>query len=51
VLRSSENLDAKIEYILQNPVRARLVKNWQQYLWLWRRPAADPYTPPETRSP
>jgi REP element-mobilizing transposase RayT len=47
VLRSSENLDAKIEYVLQNPVRAGLVQNWQQYRWLWRRSAENPYAPSE----
>jgi REP element-mobilizing transposase RayT len=45
VLRSSENLDAKIEYILQNPVRAGLVQNWQQYRWLWRKSLDNPYAP------
>ena len=46
VLRSSENLDAKIDYILQNPVRAGLARDWQQYRWLWRKPVENPYTPP-----
>jgi REP element-mobilizing transposase RayT len=49
VLRSSENLDAKIDYILQNPVRAGLVQDWQMYPWVWRRPQANPYAPPESR--
>jgi putative transposase len=49
VLRSSENLDAKIDYILQNPVRAGLVQDRQMYPWVWRRPAANPYAPPESR--
>ena len=39
VLRSSESLDAKIAYILANPVRASLVNKWQDYPWLWLRPA------------
>jgi REP element-mobilizing transposase RayT len=38
VLRSSESLDAKIAYILANPVRYGLVNKWQDYPWLWRRP-------------
>jgi REP element-mobilizing transposase RayT len=50
VLRSSENLDAKIDYILQNPVRRGLVENWRQYCWLWLRPAENPYAPPEKQS-
>ena len=47
VLRGSENLDAKIDYILQNPVRAGLVQDWQTYPWLWRRPAVNPFAPPQ----
>jgi len=46
VLRASENLDAKVEYVLQNPVRAGLVQEWQMYRWLWRRPVENPYAPP-----
>ena len=38
VVRSSESLDAKIDYILQNPVRAGLVKIASEYPWSWRRP-------------
>ena len=38
VLRSSESLDAKVEYVLQNPVRKRLVDHWRQYRWTWQRP-------------
>jgi len=44
VLRSSENLDGRIEYILQNPVRKGLVADWREYRWLWQRqdhPVAD----------
>jgi hypothetical protein len=48
VLRSFENLDAKIDYLLQNPVRAGLVQEWQMYRWVWRRPVANPYAPPKT---
>jgi REP element-mobilizing transposase RayT len=49
VLRSSENLDAKIDYILQNPVRVGLARDWQMYPWVWRRPQANPCVPPESR--
>jgi len=38
VLRSSEDLDAKIDYILQNPVRSGLVADWREYQWAWQRP-------------
>jgi REP element-mobilizing transposase RayT len=31
VLRSSESLDDKIQYVLQNPVRRGLVGDWRQY--------------------
>jgi REP element-mobilizing transposase RayT len=37
VVRSSEGLDAKVEYVLQNPVRRGLVKDWQEYAWAWQR--------------
>ncbi len=37
VLRSSENLDAKIEYILQNPVRKGLIDDRRRYRWGWQR--------------
>jgi REP element-mobilizing transposase RayT len=33
VLRSSESLDAKMAYILDNPVRAGLVSYWKDYAW------------------
>ena len=35
VLRSSENLNEKIQYILQNPVRKGLVAAPEEYPWLW----------------
>ncbi|MFZ0275558.1 MAG: hypothetical protein WA254_01580 [Candidatus Sulfotelmatobacter sp.] len=31
VVRSSESLDAKIAYLLENPVRAGLVEEWVDY--------------------
>ena len=37
VLRSSENLDAKVDYVLRNPVRKGLVAHWQEYRWIWQR--------------
>ncbi len=38
VLRSSESLDAKILYLLENPARAGLVARWEDYRWLCRKP-------------
>ena len=35
MLRSDENVIEKREYIFNNPVRAGIVKSWQEYSWLW----------------
>jgi REP element-mobilizing transposase RayT len=43
VLRSSENLRRKIQYILDNPVRKGLVAAWAEYCWLWYREPENPY--------
>jgi len=40
VLRSSEGLDAKVEYVLRNPVRKGLVRDWHQYGWAQREDLA-----------
>ena len=40
VLRSSESLDQKVDYVLNNPVRKGLVVAPSDYRWLWRKPAA-----------
>src|SRR5208282_4379846 len=45
VLLSSENLDAKIIYLLDNPVRARLATQWPDYPWLWQKPFVNPFAP------
>lgn len=37
VLRSSEKLDEKVQYIAQNPVRKGLVVEPGEYPWLWIR--------------
>jgi REP element-mobilizing transposase RayT len=37
VLRSSESLDVKVDYVLHNPVRAGLVSHWPEYPWAWRK--------------
>ena len=34
VLRSSEALDAKVLYVLENPVRRGLVSRWEDYPWV-----------------
>ncbi len=45
VLRKSEKLDEKIQYILDNPVPKGLVLTSQQYRWLWQRESINPYKP------
>ena len=37
VLRCSEGLDAKVQYVLENPVRKGLVRHWNEYPWAWQR--------------
>jgi REP element-mobilizing transposase RayT len=37
VLRSSDGLDAKVNYVLQNPVRKGLAKDWRECKWAWQR--------------
>ena len=37
VLRCSESLDAKVAYILANPVRAGLVRIPEEYRWSWKK--------------
>jgi|SRR5579862_1079112 len=43
VLRSSDNLDAKMAYILENPVRGGLVNDWREYKWIWRAAEGNPF--------
>ncbi len=45
VLRSSESLDAKVQYLLENPVRRGLVTEWTGYPWLWKKAHANPFAP------
>jgi len=45
VLRSSEKLDEKIQYTLDNPVRRGLVSTCREYRWLWYRGLKNPYKP------
>jgi hypothetical protein len=39
-LRHDESLQAKTEYILQNPVRAKLVARAEDWPWVWLPGAA-----------
>jgi REP element-mobilizing transposase RayT len=45
VLRSSESLDAKVAYMVANPVRKSVVSVPEEYPWLWRKAAQSPYAP------
>ena len=45
VVRTSESLDAKIAYILENPVRKGLVSDWCRYPWHWYSPPENPCAP------
>ena len=45
VFRSSESVDAKIAYVLDNPVRKGLVQNWCEYKWIWQAPKPNPFSP------
>jgi putative transposase len=45
VLRSSESLDQKVGYVLDNPVRLGLVSVVTEYRWLWRRAFENPFVP------
>jgi REP element-mobilizing transposase RayT len=45
VLRCSENLDSKIRYLLENPVRRGLVSTWRDYPWLWQKTFVNPFAP------
>ena len=47
VLRSSEKLDEKIAYILNNPVRSGMVADWREYRWIWYQAMQNPYAPPK----
>jgi len=45
VLHSSESIDAKIIYLLDNPVRAGLVTQRTSYPWLWQKPFVNHFAP------
>lgn len=42
VLRCSENLDAKIQYLVENPVRRGLARHSHEYPWLWQKRFVPP---------
>jgi REP element-mobilizing transposase RayT len=37
VVRCAEGMDQKVSYLLDNPVRKRLVAKWSDYRWVWWR--------------
>jgi REP element-mobilizing transposase RayT len=45
VLRSSEQLDRKVLYVLNNPVRRGLVAEWGEYQWVWQEEYGNTYAP------
>ncbi len=45
VLRSSESLGEKTQYLINNPVRRGLVDSSAEYAWLWSAPFTNPYAP------
>jgi REP element-mobilizing transposase RayT len=45
VLRSSESLEQKVQYLLENPVRRGLVGCRTEYPWLWHKPFTNPFAP------
>ena len=59
VLRCAEDVNAKVEYVRQNPVRKGLVSRPEDYKWLWQEPqpgfekrvaqAPSPVSGPEDR--
>ena len=36
-LRNDEDIEAAAEYIVHNPVRAKIVEKWRQYSFAWHR--------------
>ena len=50
VLRSSEKLDEKVAYILNNPVRKGLVRSPEEYPWLWTAIVGELRSPAQPRA-
>ena len=46
VVRSSQSLDAKVEYVMENSVRRGLVRCWEDYPWKWQKAEVSRYAPP-----
>jgi putative transposase len=46
VVRDDEELDRVVKYVLNNPVKAGLVKDWPQWRWSYRRNAGPPTAVP-----
>lgn len=49
VIRRSDSLQAKIDYVRQNLVRAGLVKCPEDYRWMWELPRPRAATAPNVR--
>ena len=45
VVRSSESLDQKIQYVRENPMRRGIVQKSEDYVWMWQKPFDNPYSP------
>ena len=50
-MRSAEDLDLKIEYMINNPVRAGLVVDPCEYRWIWVKGLFRPLTLARARAP
>ena len=51
ILRSDEDLRAKCEYVVNNPVRAGLVASAEDYPWIWRSWVEGAEAPVRTPAP
>jgi putative transposase len=40
VIRTHAEFHRVVAYVLNNPVKARLVRRWQEWPWSWRRESA-----------
>jgi len=50
-MRSAEDLDLKIDYVINNPVRAGIVATPSEYRWLWSEGLCGPVTPARAGAP
>ncbi|HEU5452062.1 MAG TPA: transposase [Terriglobales bacterium] len=50
VLRCAEEINAKIAYVRENPVRAGIVAQPEEYSWIWLNPSPHRYSP-QARAP